>query len=158
MSNRVPCPTCGRRLRIPDHLLGRRVTCPRCGSGVAVPLRETEPPPAAAVSAPDGTDIADWPWFTRLGALSAGLGLVSVLGLCLPLFRYLAPALSGVGLLLGLGALVGAWRESRPAAGAEPGSGIGIEQGFGARARDLPLAGVVACLLALVLALLPMLT
>jgi hypothetical protein len=27
-----PCPTCGRRLYIPEHLLGKHATCSHCGA------------------------------------------------------------------------------------------------------------------------------
>jgi hypothetical protein len=88
----------------------------------------------------------------RLGVAALALGLVSVLVLCLPVVGYVSPFLSGLGLLLGLAGLFGALTpSSSPASGADP------VRRFGTRAWDYPLAGVAACLLALGLALLPLL-
>jgi hypothetical protein len=81
------------------------------------------------------------------------LGLVSVLILCLPWIGYASFVLSGVGLLLGLGGLFGAHDGPGAYALAEGGE----SRRFGQRARDYPLAGAGACLLALALALLPLL-
>jgi predicted Zn finger-like uncharacterized protein len=32
MPTTVDCPTCSRKLRIPDELLGKKVKCPQCGN------------------------------------------------------------------------------------------------------------------------------
>jgi hypothetical protein len=143
-------------LRVPEHLAGRRLTCPGCEGAVSAPPAET--PPEEAAAAPEVPDITAGPWPSQLGAVSAGLGLVSVLIHCLPLLRYGALALSGAGLLLGAVAVVGALRGGAPAPGVGRASGAAVARGFGTRAVDLPLAGVVACSLALALAVLPLLT
>jgi hypothetical protein len=33
MPQEFPCPHCEKKLKVPDHLLGRRVKCPGCGNG-----------------------------------------------------------------------------------------------------------------------------
>lgn len=148
MSIRVTCASCGRRLRAPDHLAGRPVTCPRCGEGMPLP----EPPSAEG---PARAEAIEWTGPSRLGAVSAAMGLLSVLLLCVPWVGYVAPALSGCGLLVGLWGLLGALRGGGP--GPCPPAAAGVARGFGVRAVDLPLAGVVACSLSLALALLPLL-
>src|SRR5437764_6779 len=114
MSIRVRCPSCRRGLHIPDDLAGRRVTCPRCGNPVVVPQAEAVAAGEAAAgeaeaAEPSVPDVPDWPWPSRVGLISAGLGLFSVLTLCLPVIGYAARVLSAVGLLLGLWALAAAW-------------------------------------------------
>ncbi len=63
----VPCPSCGRPLRVPESARGRRGRCPGCGGNVDIPLVDTIPLgdveadswasspgfPAVAVSEPD---------------------------------------------------------------------------------------------------------
>ena len=68
---------------------------------------------APTASAPSVPDAADWPLHGRLGLASAALGLASVLTLCLPLIGYVAPAVSGAGLLVGLCGLVVAVRSGK---------------------------------------------
>ena len=99
-------------------------------------------PPGPAPSAA-GEELLPFP--ARLGALSMLLGVLSVLVLCLPYVGYAALGLSGVGLLLGLWGLASACLS-----GARSG---GIRQ----PEKSYPLGGVAACLLALVLALIPFL-
>ncbi len=81
--------------------------------------------------------------------MATALGLVAVLILCLPGVGYISPMLSGVGLILGSWGLVRTLRQVHAVSPAP--------YRFGARASDYPLAGTVACLLALALALLPFL-
>src|SRR3712207_3932878 len=124
MAVRVSCPSCGRRPRIPDHLAGRQAICPGCQDAVPVPLAGAPPEgegagranPAAAPE-PSEPDVMDLPRHARLGLVSAALGLLSVPALCLPFVGYVALLLSGLGLLLGLCALVGAWRDGTPPPG-----------------------------------------
>jgi hypothetical protein len=164
MSVRVTCPSCGKRLHIPEHLTGRRTMCPGCNDFFAVPRSEPSPleqrKGSHAVPAPapaDAPEEAALPWHGRLGLLSALLGLLAVPGLCLPIVGYAAPALSGLGLLAGLTALTGAWLDGPlPAAAAAPGT-AGAPRGFGSRPMDFPLAGVAACLVGLILTLVPVL-
>lgn len=147
-------------MRIPEHLTGRRVTCPRCGEAVAVPqLAAPDDNPEAGARSPELLEnpaTADAPP-DRFGVTAVALGLVAVLILCLPGVGYVSPLLSGVGLLLGGWGLL---RSLHPfAKGSRPmyaGGGLASYR-FGTRATDFPLAGTVACLVALVLALLPFL-
>jgi hypothetical protein len=86
--------------------------------------------------------------------VALGLGLLSVAVLCLPFIGYGSLLLSGVELLLGLWALFYALRrgagEERLARGA-------CTAAVGGRGLTYPLAGTLACLAALFLALLPFL-
>jgi hypothetical protein len=61
MPTTVDCPTCSRKLRIPDELLGKKVKCPQCGNAFlarapAAPAEEMgeeeapAPPPKAAAA------------------------------------------------------------------------------------------------------------
>lgn len=162
MSVGVTCPSCGKRLRIPNHLTGRQTMCPGCNDFIAVPRAGSSPleqrkggggGPALAL-APESEEAA-LPWHGRLGLLSALVGLLAVPVLCLPVVGYAAPALSGLGLLAGLTALTGAWLDEPPTpAPAAPGT-AGAPRTFGARPTDFPLAGVAACLAGLALTLVP---
>jgi predicted Zn finger-like uncharacterized protein len=62
----VDCPSCNRKLRVPDELLGKQVKCPTCGTtftaGDAVPPPPTEveaPPPRRRPSPPPEDDYDD---------------------------------------------------------------------------------------------------
>jgi hypothetical protein len=85
------------------------------------------------------------------------VGLVSVILLCVPLVGYVAIPLSGVGLALGLWGLGCAVARGSGALSHASASHAGLARRFGDPAWGYPLAGIGACLLALVLALLPML-
>jgi hypothetical protein len=154
----VACPSCRHRLRIPENLAGRRVTCPRCNHPLEAPAAEEAPPePATAAPSPEAEPrpCAPLPLATRLGIAALALGLVAVLVLCLPIVGFASPALSGAGLLCGLGGLF-----SSLARGVRKGSGLAAETAgpsyhFGDRAVDFPLAGSALCILALGLALVP---
>jgi hypothetical protein len=106
---RVVCPSCRRKIRVPDHLAGKRVTCPRCQDALRVPPWGGAPVEAVAagpVLAGGAAYAADaLPHSGRLGMVALALGLSAVLVLGLPGVGYLAFALSEVGLLLGLGGL-----------------------------------------------------
>jgi hypothetical protein len=90
-----------------------------------------------------------------MGMLSLGMGLVSILILCLPILGYLAFVLSGAGVILGTGGLLYARFHGGESLPPQLAGGAGIWGRFGSRVIDYPLAGVVACLFALALALLP---
>ncbi len=148
----VVCPSCQRKLRVPEHLAGRQLICPGCNDAVEAPGPEPEPEYLRAVEhvAPSGpplpsTGEAQLSPSARLGALSMFLGALSVLVLCLPYVGYAALVFSGVGLLIGLGGLLSACLNASP-----PGAS-------GRQDRGYPLAGIGICLLALSLTLLPLL-
>ena len=163
---RVCCPVCRRKLRIPDHLAGRRVCCPQCEEPMRVPLGQGEPE-----AAPSPTGFTDeFPLPARLGMASVALGLLSVLVLCLPFVGVVAVGLSGIGVLLGVGAVFTTFRQGAATLGLSlrfgslrhggaalgvPAGGAGGVRRFGEGTLDYPLAGVGACLLALALAVLP---
>jgi hypothetical protein len=56
MEQRMPilinCPSCGRKLRVPDELLGKKVRCPGCQTMFAGTPEPAAPVPAAATTAP----------------------------------------------------------------------------------------------------------
>jgi hypothetical protein len=153
----VVCPSCQRKVRVPEHLAGRQLICPACNDAVETPsleaaylrIVEHTPPPGPAL-----TSAAEAPLSlpARLGALSMFLGTFSVLVLCLPFVGYAAPGISGIGLLIGFCGLVSACLGG----GSAPAGGIRSRR-FGERGPDYPLAGIGMCLLALTLALLPFL-
>jgi hypothetical protein len=147
---RLSCSVCGRKMRVPDDLAGRRVRCPECEEPVRVPLGQGEPEAAPSLAA-----FADeFPLPARLGMASVALGLLSVMVLCLPFVGVVAVGLSGLGVLLGVGAVFTSFRQGTAALGLPAGGARGGRH-FGQGALDYPLAGVGACLLALALAVLP---
>jgi hypothetical protein len=158
MAIRVVCPSCRRRIRVPDHLAGKRVTCPRCDEALRVPAWGGEPTEPVVGPVPGaGTAYAEdaLPLSGRLGVVALALGLCAVLVLCLPVIGYVGIALSALGLLLGLGGLAEYLKE------ASRGRGVGRRAArslpVSAHPVSYPLAGTAVCLAALALALLPML-
>jgi hypothetical protein len=152
----VVCPSCRKKIHPPEHLAGRRVTCPRCEAVIVVPEELAQAiEEAAAVETPSPIEEPHFPPSARLGIIAMALGLGSVLIMCLPIIGYLSIGMSGIGLLLGLGGLFRARTDSEPLPPQVAAGGMGIWGSFGTRTRDYPLAGVAACLLALILALLP---
>jgi hypothetical protein len=105
------------------------------------------PEPVAAAEDPP------LPLYTRLGMISLVLGTLSVPVLCIPFVGYAAIGLSAIGLLVGVAGLFGALTDG----GAAPAQLLRGTRRFGTRAPDYPLAGIVACLVVLALALLPFL-
>jgi hypothetical protein len=154
----VKCTSCRKRLHVPDHLAGHRVTCPRCGGAVSVPLPEAPEAAPAPPSTEHGEDtLGTLPRFGRLGVVSLGLGLLSVVVLCVPLVGSASLALSGLGLLVGLCGLFDFARERRGGLVLRATTEGQTMSGGGGRALNYPLAGTAVSLVALVLALLPLL-
>jgi hypothetical protein len=155
----VVCPSCRKKIHPPARLAGRRVTCPRCEAILTVPIvaaDSDEDVPTAGASPPK-IEEAPVPLSTRLGIGAMILGTSSVLVLCLPFIGgYASVGLSGVGLVLALCGLVQAgWHDTGGFGQPLAAGAVGVQGGFGARARDYPLAGIAVCALALILALLP---
>ncbi|HEY7311385.1 MAG TPA: hypothetical protein VH643_18635 [Gemmataceae bacterium] len=156
----VVCPTCCKKLRPPDRLAGRRVTCPRCEAILTVPLStdsdEQIPTDLPAVDLePEDPPL---PKSARFGIIALFLGCISILIMCLPIVGYASLILSSVGVLVALWGLLRAHYEGNEMIYRSTPGGAGIVGSFGKRARDYPLAGVVVCLLALVLAIVPILS
>jgi predicted Zn finger-like uncharacterized protein len=65
MSISAACPTCSRKLRVPDELLGKLVKCPSCGStftaneGAPPPPPEERPASRRPLAPPDDEDDGD---------------------------------------------------------------------------------------------------
>jgi hypothetical protein len=76
---------------------------------------------------------------------------------CVPVLGYASVALSGLGLLLGLGALFDYTRNRFGGHGLRPNMGARLICGSDTRAVQYALAGTSVSLLALVLTLLPLL-
>lgn len=153
---KIVCPSCAKKMRLPDNLAGRRVMCTRCDAVIPVPANLAAVAEEAAVkeTTPSAEEDLPFPLPARLGIVALVLGMISSLLTCVPLVQYVAIGLSGVGLLLGLGGLYRARTDSEPLP-PEVAGGTGIWGGFGTHVRDYPLAGVAACLIALLLTLLP---
>ncbi len=161
----VVCPSCRKKLHPPARLAGRRVTCPKCDEVFVLPddLQDSEEELAAKTPEPEPEPEAEpaiedmpLPASARLGIVSLILGVASILFLCLPFIGgYASIGLSGIGLLLALGGLLRTWTDGDEALSLSHAGGTKFWGSFGARARDYPLAGVGACVLALMLALLP---
>src|SRR5438093_2746105 len=55
MSTIVDCPSCSRKLRVPDELLGKKVKCPTCSGtfdAVAAPEPARTPAPSSPIGPP----------------------------------------------------------------------------------------------------------
>jgi hypothetical protein len=154
----ISCPSCRKRIHPPEHLAGRRVMCPRCETPIVVPTELVKVVEEAAPAAKPSLSEEEppFPKSARWGVISLVLGMTSIFLVCAPAISYLSIGLSSLGLLLGLGGLFRARTESEQLPPSIAG-GVGICAGFGTRVRDYPLAGVAACLLALLLTCLPML-
>jgi hypothetical protein len=155
----VVCPTCRKKLRPPDRLAGRRVTCPRCEAVLTVPLE-----PDSSLDIPTNLPAPETvpedpplPASVRFGIVALLLGCFSILSLCVPFVGYISLVLSSIGLPVAAWGLLRARMEGNDMLHPSANGGTGIVGNFGTRTRDYPLAGLVACLLALVLALLPIL-
>lgn len=152
----VRCSSCRKNLRVPDHLAGRRVTCPKCNEVLVVPVELPEPIEEASAPDPAFPEEESLPTSARVGIVALALACVSILILCLPIVRYASIVLSAAGLPLSLWGLHRARTDGGQTlshaliAGDRPGVG------FGTRAQHYPLAGVGACLISLVLSLLPL--
>jgi hypothetical protein len=150
----VICPSCRRLSCVPGKLAGRVVRCPRCSHAWRVPLPDPSAASSASAAGPSGKPLT---LAAHLGIASLALGLLAILLLCLPLVGYGSLFLSSGGLALGL------WGLARSVD--EDGGAVCKLLGLSARrpaaaTRPLltfPLAGAGACLLALALALLPVL-
>lgn len=156
----IVCTGCRHKIHPPDRLAGRKVTCPRCEAVLTVPLQadsDEELPTSANVSVPE-TEPEDppLPAAARYGIIATVLGCVSVMILCLPFIGYASFVLSAIGLPLAIWGWFRAHVEGDTMITRTP-NGAGIIGSFGTRSSDYPLAGMVACLLALGLALLPIL-
>ena len=152
---KIACHSCHKKIRIPEHLGGHQFMCPHCETAIVIPTQLVKAMnEAVSVTSTSSTQDRPFPLAARLGILSLVLGMISFFLLCPPFGSYLSISLSSVGLLLGLGGLFLARteRESLPPFVA---SGVGLWGGFGTRVRDYPLAGIVACFVALFLTLLP---
>src|SRR5436309_2817164 len=60
MQSTVPCPSCGRELRVPDDLIGRLVKCPACAQTFTANL-STPTPPAETEPKPESYRLANQP-------------------------------------------------------------------------------------------------
>jgi hypothetical protein len=83
------------------------------------------------------------------------LGLVAILILCVPLVGYASLGLSGIGLMLGIAGLFYARTESMRRM-VSPAGAQGLHPRAG-RELNYPLGGILVCLLAATLVLLPFL-
>src|SRR5688572_1081941 len=77
------CPTCGRRVNVPETLAGRRIACPRCADAWRVPQAEAAEEAATAGPAA-GEAEGRLALSLRLGIAAVVLGMLSVVVLCLP--------------------------------------------------------------------------
>ncbi len=155
----VVCSHCRKKIHPPDRLAGRRVTCPRCEAVLTVPLLLDSSEEIATDTLAAETEAQDppMPLSARMGIVALVLGCVSVLIMCLPIIGYASIVLSGVGLPMGLWGLFRARMEGNGMLCRSLTGGVGVAGRFGSRPRDYALAGIVACLLALTLSLLPIL-
>jgi hypothetical protein len=155
----VVCPSCKRRLHVPEKLAGRRVTCTRCGEAVRAPLAEEPKQEAASFTASprasEAAIAAEAPLSSRLGIAALALGLLAILVVCVPVLGYASLGLSGLGLMLALSGFYcarkdGVRRFHSPA-------GVPGMHPLGRPDLNFPLGGMLVCLLAAALVLLPFL-
>jgi hypothetical protein len=150
------CPSCHKKLHIPDHLAGRRIACPRCGEALTAPVMlPGAVEDVAAEQASSAPEDQPFPLSARLGILGLALGVASILLLCVPVIGYISIGLSVLGLLAALGGLLCGRPSDRVPLSPQRIREVGLPEGFGRRASDYSLAGLLASFLALALALLP---
>jgi hypothetical protein len=159
----VICPSCHRPLPAPNTEAGCYVVCPKCAEAVLVAAKPEKDAEAALAAGPPEPlpepEAPPLPRPARFGVAAVALGLLAVMLLCVPVLGYYAAvSLSGAGLLVGLWGLGASLAPGGAARGGSGAGGAAPVAGFLKPARDFPLAGIAACLLALVLALLPWLT
>jgi len=136
MSIAVVCPSCRKKLKVPDKAAGRKVLCPKCQGGIPVPELEpqeepkmerqeeepvapprTAPTPKQEAEAEEPTFTTPTPtlreWlsgFTEGATLPKGLGITSLVLALLSVpvlcIPFVSIGLSGLGLILGLWGLV----------------------------------------------------
>jgi hypothetical protein len=160
MTVAVACPNCKREIPVAEGQSGRWFVCPRCNETVFIPGPEDPPERARALNEPVDPEAEEAPVVfspaDRLGITALVLGTVSVLILCIPFVGLAAFALSSAGLTIGLRGLYVARRDQPPA-----GTRAARKRRRKGRAREFPvnypLAGIVACLIALLLAFIPFL-
>jgi DNA-directed RNA polymerase subunit RPC12/RpoP len=58
MSSKIPCPSCGRPVQIPDEASGSPTRCTKCGRKVPVPARDTKTGDAPHQDVPSGRRLA----------------------------------------------------------------------------------------------------
>ncbi len=146
---KIACHSCHQKIRIPEHPGGHQLMCPHCETALVVPAQLVKAMnEAVAVTSTSSNQDRPFPLAARLGILSLVLGMISFLLLCVPLGSYLSISLSSVGLLLASGGLFRARTESESLPPSVANS-VGLWGGFGTRVRDYPLAGMVACFVAL---------
>jgi hypothetical protein len=162
MVTAVVCRGCKRDIPVPEGQAGRWFMCPHCNETLFVPGPGDPPaadpdhgdarqPGPAEPAGADSFSPAD-----RLGVAALFLGTVSILILCIPFLGYGALALTSAGLTLGLGGLFKA-RQDRPRS-PRPRARRARRRGRpGEYPVNYPLIGILACLIALALELLPFL-
>jgi hypothetical protein len=155
MAVRIVCPCCNKKLRVPQAQAGCWVICSSCDQSLQIP----EPEEAGEKAPADVSVPADppFPLHVRLGIASLVLGLISIMILCVPIVGYASLGLSAIGVLLGLGGLFNTRRERTWSIRGSEADGVPAITEFGDRPINYPLAGVAACLTALVLAIAPLL-
>ena len=153
----VSCPSCLKKLRVPDHLAGRKVTCPRCDEVLVVPVELPESVEETVLPEEDLPEEEPLPTSARVGIVSLALGCISVMIMCLPIVGYASIVLSAAGLPLGLWGLLRSRTDGTQTLSHTLTGSAATAGGFGTRAQHYPLAGIGACLIALVLSLLPLL-
>jgi len=101
MASTIDCPSCNRKLRVPDELVGRPVRCPTCGTTFTAMIGVPEAEEIASAPAPlphgdeapaptGGDEFEDRPLSRRRrspvaahrGALILTLGIVSIVVCC----------------------------------------------------------------------------
>jgi hypothetical protein len=161
MKTAIACPSCKRQIRVREGEEGRWLLCPRCQEGVYIPGPEEPPDRPRTRHEPDDPDAEEeqivFSPSDRLGIAALLLGTVSVMLLCIPFVGLAAFGLSSVGIVLGFTGLYGRGQESRKRFRRPAARRASSKHPFRDYNINYPLAGIVACLLALLLAFLPFL-
>src|SRR5690349_3319550 len=127
----VSCPSCRKKVRVPDHLAGRRVTCPRCDEVLVVPDELPESVEEVVVPEADAPEEEPLPTSARVGIVALILACVSVMIMCLPVIGYASIVLSAVGLPLSLWGLHRARTDGDQTLSHTLTGTAGLEGGFG---------------------------
>jgi hypothetical protein len=80
----ISCPSCQKRLSVPDHAAGRTFNCPKCNGLLIVPNVAVQQPPTASFASPQqivpvasaADDMPREPWFFGFISFVAYLDIV----------------------------------------------------------------------------------
>lgn len=115
MPSTIDCPSCTKKLRVPDELLGKQVRCPTCGTQFIAELPPSDPLHQAEVVAPPPEPPAatqpqpiedDRPWEQPYRAVGVRRDCEPHRGVLILVLGILSLVIGGIGIPMGIAAWV----------------------------------------------------